>query len=247
MKGLHALNQTVLYGAAGILLSGSFIVGTLPAIAQATLQLRLPNLSAPGNRESGSTRSTSCIDPTDQLVALMPDTNYGLTQNGYPTFYFYLPPTAAEQVKFVMYNEATNDLFYEGQFRVKGDSGIVSVSLPNNGLQQPLAVDESYVWYLSVVCDVNDPSANVVVEGTIARVAPLAAVEQAIPASLPSLYAAEGLWYDALDASASLKLQDDTTAWNTLLDAVDLNDFITVPLLTESVSGEEQILSPTHQ
>jgi hypothetical protein len=98
-----------------------------------------------------------------------------------------------------------------------------------------------------VVCDANDPSASVVVEGTIARVAPLAGAEAALPTSLPGLYAAEGLWYDALAASANLKQQNNSTAWNTLLDAVELSDLIPMPLLTDSDTATEQSVSQIPQ
>ena len=203
----------------------------LPAIAQGTLQFRLPDISAPGNRESGSTRSTSCIAFDDNVIALMPETNYGYTQTGYPSFYFYLPPTEAEQVKFVVRHEATGDLVYEGRFHIAGDSGIAQVSLPNNGLQQPLMNGEVYVWYVSVVCDETDPSADVVTEGFIERIDTRVAT-QTILAELPALYAEQGVWYDALAASAALKQEDSAADWNALLEAVALDQLIPVELLT---------------
>lgn len=222
--------------------------GISAAIAQRTIQLRLPDISAPGNRESGSTRSTTCIAPRDNLVALVPETNYGLTQAAYPTFYFYVPPTEAEQVKFVLLNDATNELVYEGRFSMQGRSGIASVSLPNNGLQQPLEVDQTYVWYLAVVCDPADPSADVVVEGYVGRVAPLVTTAEAELAELPALFASEGLWYDALTASAALKADNSTSEWNTLLDAVGLNELIPLPLLTDDLTpmASEQTVSQLH-
>jgi len=215
----------------------------LTAIAQGSIQLRLPDISAPGNRESGSTRSTTCIAPSDDLIALVPETNFGLTEKAYPTFYFYVPPTEAEQVKFVLLNDATNELVYEGRYSIQNKSGIAGVTLPNNGLQQPLEVDQTYVWYLAVVCDTADPSADLVVEGYVQRVAPLAEAAETQPAGLPALYASEGVWYDALAASAALKANNGSTSeWNTLLDAVDLNELIPLPLLTSDFvpSASEQ-------
>ncbi|MDB9529437.1 DUF928 domain-containing protein [Oscillatoria sp. CS-180] len=211
----------------------------LPAIAQSRLRLRLPDISAPGNRQSGSTRSTSCIAPRDNLISLVPQTNYGQTVEGYPTFYFYLPPTEARQLKLVMLNDATNEFVYEGRFSIQANSGIASVSLPNNGLQRPLEVGQRYVWYLAVICDENDPSADVVVEGYVERVAPIAAADEASPTVLPAIYAEEGLWYDAVNASAELKEDGSSTEWETLLEAVELDDLIAVPLLTH-LSFQEQ-------
>lgn len=245
MKGRYYSPTPILRRVAGILLSSGIALGTLPAIAQASFRLNLPNLNAPGNRESGSTRSTTCIASEENLVALMPETNYGLTQKDYPTFYFYLPPTNAPVVKFVMYNETTNELFYEGQFRIKGESGILSVALPNNGLQQPLEVDESYVWYLSVVCDPDaiDQSANPVVEATVARVPEMPEATQSASADRPRIYAEAGIWYDALAASAELKRLEDNVAWNTLLSAIDLDGLILRPLLSNGEPSPEQTAS----
>lgn len=236
MKSLFRLQDFGPQVVAVMLLGGSLLAIGGPAIAQRSVQLRLPNISAPGNRESGSTRSTSCVAPQDNLVALIPQSNYGLTQSAYPTFYFYLPETTAEHVKFVLLNETTNELVYESRLRVAGTSGIASIHLPDNGIQQPLAIGETYVWYIAVICDPFDPSADVVTEGQIARVEPLAAATDTLPTALPALYAEAGLWYDALAASAALKQDDRTSEWNTLLAAVDLNDLIPVELLRASPS-----------
>ena len=236
MKSFLPIPNLALSISAGLLFGGSIVTPMSPAIAQSTIQLQLPDISAPGNRESGSTRSTTCIAPNEKLVALIPESNYGLTESAYPTVYFYLPETSAEHLKFVLLNENTNELVYEGRFKIDGSAGIASVSLPSNGIQQPLAVGEAYVWYISVICNPADPSADVVTEGQIARVEPLEAATSATEVELPALYAEAGLWYDALAASAALKQDaEDTNDWNALLNAVELDDFIPVDLL--SISG----------
>lgn len=230
-------------GAVGILLSTGIVGMGLPAIAQSFLRLRLPNISAPGNRESGSTRSTTCIAPRDNLVSLVPKTNYGQTEKGYPSFYFYLPPTEASQLKLVILNDATNEFVYEGRFSIQGQAGIANVSLPNNGLQQPLEVDQRYVWYLAVICDENDPSADVVVEGYIERVASVTATEEALASELPAIYAEAGLWYDAVVASADLKADGISSEWNALLEAVDLGALTTAPLIRQFEVQEQSTAS----
>jgi len=245
MKISNSVQRFLLRGTTGVVLCSSVLLSGLTAIAQSNLQLNLPNLRAPGNRESGSTRSTTCIDPDDRLVALMPQSNYGLTQDGYPTLYFYLPPTEAQRVKFVVYEiDGSLQPFYEGAFSVEGEAGIVSVSLPDNGLQKAMEVDETYIWYLSIMCDADDPSGDVVVEGQISRVAAPAEATDASPTALPSIYSAAGLWIDALAASAELKRdQNDAVAWNTLLTAVELDDLITEPLLADGLVEEGTPLS----
>ncbi|MEM1280096.1 MAG: DUF928 domain-containing protein [Cyanobacteria bacterium P01_H01_bin.152] len=219
--------------AAGLLLGSSGLAIALPAIAQSTIRLQLPDISAPGNRESGSTRNEVCMAPDANLIALMPESNYGLTERAYPTVYFYLPATTAEHLKFVLLNEATNELVYEGHFQIQSDEGIASVSLPNNGIQQPLAVGEAYVWYVAVICEPGAPGGDVVTEGQIARVEPLVIAPETAETELPGVYAAAGIWYDALATSATLKQDaDNTAAWNALLDAVELDSLVPIELLS---------------
>ncbi|MGD1908389.1 MAG: DUF928 domain-containing protein [Leptolyngbyaceae cyanobacterium] len=238
MKTRHLYCKVFSLGAAALMLGGSFSLAQRPLMAQAGLNLNLPGLSAPGNRQSGSTRSETCVDPDAlQLTALVPESNYGQTIDGYPTFFFYLPETDAESVKFVVYNETTNALFYEGQFSPQGQSGILSLDIPNNGVQKALEVGESYYWYLSISCNIEDPSANIVVGGTVARVAAPEAVETALPTAtaqqLPEIYAADGLWHDALAASAQLYQEtNDSLAWSALLRAVELDHLLEVPVLS---------------
>lgn len=234
MNRFQQIKNIGLFCTTGILIGGGVLVGMLPAIAQGRLNLRLPDISAPGNRESGSTRSTTCIDPEDELISLVPESLIGLTQSAYPTIYFYLPPTTSDRLKFTLLNEATNELVYEGRFSIKNDKGITSVSLPNNGVQSPLEVGSTYVWYISVICDELNPDENVVVEGQIQRVEAIS-TSSTNPADLPALYASEGLWFDAIDASAKLKQEGNTADWNALLTAVDLDYLIPETLLTEQV------------
>jgi hypothetical protein len=227
-------------------LSSGGLLNPGEAIAQSRrVQLNLPNLSAPGNRESGSTRSESCVPETDRLQALMPLSNYGQTATGYPTFFFYMPETTAEVAQFVIYDEASLDLVYEGTFAIAGESGIVSIALPNNGLQKALTEGDSYYWYFSLLCDAEDPSASIVVGGTVARVEPstelAAALVETSLETRTALYAEAGLWHDALTASAQLGSTGNDETWTALLEAVELDDLAAVPLLADALlpSAEE--------
>ncbi|MEM0981404.1 MAG: DUF928 domain-containing protein [Cyanobacteria bacterium P01_H01_bin.58] len=218
--------------AVGLLCSSTLALSALPAIAQSTIQLNLPDLSAPGNRESGSTReSESCV--AEKIIALVPESNYGETQKGYPTFYAYVPATTAKTATFRMVNEATGETFYEGKFSVAGDAGIVGVTLPDNGLQQAMEVGQSYYWYLGLICD-GVPTEGTTIESLVTRVSPKVDELEAETAELPALYAEAGLWYDALAASADLRASDNLP-WNTLLDAVALETLITSPMLSEGL------------
>ena len=119
------------------------------------------------------------------------------------------------------------------------------MTLPNNGFQKSLEVGQSYVWYISVVCDPDaiDQSANPVVEATVARVDSLPEVAQSAPEDLPRVYAEAGIWYDALSASADLRQLDDNAAWNTLLNAVNLEDLMLMPLISEEAASQSETVS----
>jgi hypothetical protein len=246
MYNRHPFRTLFSLSAGALVLGGSFGLTQQPLRAQAGLNLNLPGLSAPGNRQSGSTRSETCVAPDAlQLTALMPESNYGQTIDAYPSFFFYLPETDAESVKFVVYNETTNALFYEGEFSPQGKSGILSLDIPDNGVQQALEVGESYYWYLSISCNVEDPSANIVVGGTVARVAVSEAVEEALatatPQQIPGIYASAGLWHDALATSAQLQQSaSDSIAWSALLTAVDLQHLLEIPVLSGEVTLEPE-------
>lgn len=237
MNILRPFPVAIALGVTGLWMLGTPSLGQWSALAQAGLQLNLPDLNAPGNRESGSSRSESCLEPGESLVALMPDSNYALTRNGHPRFFFYLPPTNAEAVNFILYHEESGAVFYEGHFSIEDKSGIVSLSLPDNGLQQSLEADEAYYWYFSVVCASNDPNRNEVVSGTVQRITPDAETAEAIaaanPQTLPAVYAQAGLWQDALAAAAALKQDGNPAAWNALLQSVELQSIAEAPLLSE--------------
>lgn len=235
MKVLRDLTQKFFLCAVGNLLVGVSLSGALPVAAQSRFSLNLPDLEAPGNRESGSTRSNTCLDPEDNLIALVPETNYGLTQSGYPEVYAYLPENTAHLARFILYSETSGQTLYEAQFGITGQSGIVGISLPDNGIQKPLEVGETYRWYLTLVCDsaAIDQSGNAVVTATITRVASPDSIGQAPLGERPAAYAEAGLWYDALATSASLRAQNDPALWNFLLDAVELETLTPRTVLSE--------------
>lgn len=233
--------------AVGVLVSGTVLLGGAAAIAQSGFRLNLPDvpdLSAPGNRESGSTREASCIEDEEQVIVLTPENNYGQTQAAYPTFYVYIPPSTAKFATFRMVNATTRETFYEEKYRIVGDSGIAGITLPDNGLQQPLEVGQSYYWYFGLICD-ETPTDGTTVESMVTRVPTVVAAAGAETAALPGVYAEAGLWYDALAASADLKQADNDTAWDTLLRAVGLDTLIPVPFLAEALTPENAAMVVT--
>lgn len=222
------------------------IVGGEGLLMQAQAQIvrfNVPDLEAPGNRESAAQRSVadSCVMGETPLMAIVPDTNIGLATEPYPEFYVFVPQTTADTAQFVLFDAATNEVFYQETYSLKDHAGgIVTLPLPDNGIQASLATDHEYYWYFSVICDAENPDTNPIVAANVKRIAPTAdlaqQVQAATPEELPALYADQGLWFDALASSAALgetttdQPQVPSPEWSSLLESVGLEAIAALPV-----------------
>jgi hypothetical protein len=212
-------------------------LAALPTVALAQEYIP-PQRGLPGRREGGGTRG-DCLSSRQRLTALMPDTNFGKTIAEYPTFFWYIPDVQPEAAEFVLLDENDNEL-YRTSFRVTGDSGVISLSLPENAGMPPLEVGKDYHWYFSLVCDEIDRSGDAYTEGWIQRVAPDAALvarlETAAASDRPAIYAAAGIWHDALTSLADLRRAHPQNSsfvrgWRTLLNSVELANVADQPFV----------------
>jgi hypothetical protein len=199
-----------------------------------------PSIGAPGNREAGAVRSATCTTSDRGLLALIPETNLGLTTAAHPTLHVYLPPSTAETGEFVLYQEGTNDLVYSKSFDVKDETGVFAIALPDDNTAPSLEVGKQYYWYFTIVCNPDDRASDVTVQGNIQRVAVSSSIANQLRSAsardLPEIYAAAGIWYDALASLADLNHlnPDDPFAqsgWSSLLGAVGLQSVANEPLL----------------
>lgn len=228
---------------------------------QASLKFILPPLpsrGAPGRRKGAASRG-ECPSVSKPLTALVPATGesssesrgklavataksvLGLTAAEHPTFWFYVPYTLASErsTEFVLLDEQ-NNYVYKSTFTPTGVPGIISFRLPSTAA--PLELGKMYHWYFLVNCDPDDP---VFVEGWIQRVALNPVLSQQLAVAPPrervDLYATNGIWYEALTTLAELyrATPADTrlaTDWTTLLQAVDLNNITSEPLVSGSTT-----------
>ncbi|MBD2463374.1 DUF928 domain-containing protein [Oscillatoria sp. FACHB-1407] len=205
------------------------------------IQFNAPSIGAPGNRESGASRSSACATSDRGLKALLPETNVGLTTEARPTFFAYIPPSSANSAEFILYEDGTDELIYSTALEINGESGIASISLPSGADTPMLEVNKTYYWYFTVICDADDRSADMTVQGSIRRV-PISSdlARQLASASTqerPAVYAAAGIWQDALAALAALNNSEPNnpntrSSWNSLLSAVGLQDIADEQILT---------------
>jgi len=232
------------------LLALSVIVGGFPldAIAQDYVP---PNRGLPGRREGGGTRgcwtnSTVAASPI-KLTALVPAQNFGYTLQAYPTFLVYVPPFFAEKaagVEFIL-NDAQDNEVYRTTFEADNTSGIIRLSLPTDANLPPLEVGKDYHWSFALVCDLADPSGNLVVDSWIQRTRPSAELTAALGRTaaqdLPALYARSGIWYDAIAQLTPPQAQPRNamvlSQWRNLLNSVGLNTIAgTLPPATPNAS-----------
>ena len=214
-------------------------------------------IGAPTRTEGGGTRSgnSDCSVAGQSLTALIPDTHFGVTVAAYPKFFVYVPaissqasPPAAE---FRLEDKGGNAV-YKSIFKTTGKSGIVTLSLPANGRVPPLKMGQDYKWSFSLICQPDERSQDITVEGWVRRV-PLNPMlnhqlQQASPQQRVKLYAEEEIWQDALATLAELRRNYPNNAtikayWEQLLSAAGLHNLTQKSLVIIPSPTEGQFTS----
>jgi hypothetical protein len=209
-------------------------------IAKTKVDFKPPKVGAPENRKGGASRGSSCSSNRNSLKALLPVSNLGLTVEKYPTFFVYIPPISTQLAEFELHEgNANSTVIYKTRFTVPTTPGIFTFSLPNNNTLQPLEIGKNYHWFFSIICDPQDRSEDIYVEGWVQRIQPSLTLanqlEKAAPRDRPALYAEAGIWHETIRTLAELRYsrpQDSTLLadWEELLKSVGLSKFAKEPL-----------------
>ncbi|MBD2043635.1 DUF928 domain-containing protein [Microcoleus sp. FACHB-672] len=208
-----------------------------------------PDRGAPPSTADGGARgSCGLYKPGEKvLTALTPMNSLALTVSDFPTFLWYVPKSSANTLEFTLRDETDQEVIYKTQLAMPSQAGIVSFSLPAGALP-PLEVGKMYHWYLAIVCDPDDRSGDTVADGWIERtkVSPTVAnkLKNAPINELPSIYAREGIWHEAVASLAQLRRnnpQDLTliSRWEQLLNSVQLGSFAQEPLVEDRQISQE--------
>ncbi|MBD2459789.1 DUF928 domain-containing protein [Oscillatoria sp. FACHB-1407] len=199
---------------------------------------------APSGRRQGGASRGPCRN-YETLTALTPVTSdgkvWGLTTLDRPTFWFHIPNTLTDDVpvEFVLQDSEDNYVYRTRASALETQSGIISVSL--DASERTLEVGKTYHWTFSIYCDAAHPSASVFVRGSVQRIAPSSELEQQLSTATPlqqaSVYAANGIWYEALTLLATLKQHNPgdsrtSTAWTELLEQADLGAIAPAPIVS---------------
>lgn len=177
----------------------------------------------PGGSDDAGSRP-GCPQVDKPLTALVPKYYMGLTIAEQPTFWVYVPysPKLPHSAKFVLWNEQQDKVYETPPFQLSDGPGIVSFSLPKNAPK--LNIGKTYKWSFSFTC--GDGAGFVPVQWWVKRVPLSPSLKSQLDAATPreriALYAANGLWHDALTELALLRRknpQDKTLAadWTNLL------------------------------
>jgi hypothetical protein len=205
-----------------------------PRILQAqapTPKSKPPRL--PGRREPAAGRGCGVSMPKLPLTALIPKTTFGLTAATHPTFFFYIPQTSATAIRFVLLDEENQNKLYDKTFAIPSTPGIVSLNLSRDKTLQPLKVGKNYRWYFLMICDPQERSADIYVEGLVQPVELTpnlsSQLKKASPLDRVAFYQKNQLWYDALTTLAEQRRLNPEDAalqaeWENLLRSQGLDE-----------------------
>lgn len=223
--------------------------GQLFPVQAAPIQLsqafKAPNRGEAPPSAGGATRGQTCLKDITKFKSLIPGKLPGLTTNARPTFYWHLPEGPATKANFLLLANKDQDVVYETTVDLPAKAGVMSFTLPKDA--PALAPNQQYHWFLVAQCNQKNLSANPSVEGWIERVelepGLMQQIETADLATRATLLANNGIWYDALAASAQLRTQqadskEAKAAWAKLLQSVGLNDLVQAPVLSARLSQE---------
>lgn len=207
----------------------------------------------PGRRISGGTRSpgAQCVAADAQpLVAIIPDSNIGLTTKASPTLWFSVPAVhSTRHLEFGLLNQ-DNELIYQTQLSAPGQAGLVGIDLAKLNQAPTLETDKAYRWFLAVVCNNNNRSEDLWVDGWVQRTEQSSSLIDALASvsssEMAQLYLEHGLWQESVDQILTDSLAQtnefvDQSDWNWLLTAAGLESVAVTatPMIVPAVELQE--------
>lgn len=172
-----------------------------PPPTVSTLVYTPPRRGVPGGRFGGSSRA---IRNTVTLAALVPD-HTALTIQAQPVLYWFLSNLPDRPIIFTLRDEGGNPVV-DRRLRPPSRPGVQQIRLADLGVHLPPG--KQYRWVVTLLTGAQPRMKDVFAGGTIELEQPSPALSssllQADALERPSLYAADGLWYDALGAVSEL-------------------------------------------
>ena len=231
--------------------------------AQAKVRYNPPsNLGTPIVSTPGATRSAGCTESVSVpicLIGLVPDLVVAtapvpLTISERPTIYFLIPKVdgnvsftlAEEDIKF-----AKGRKIYKTTFYLKSKAGIIAFKIPDH--VQGLKLGKNYSWEFTKEFTQEDPQTLTVI-GSMRRVLPNQNLvnqlkEVSLPTDRATLFAQEGIWYEAVQTLAEAlqgnpKKAEIVSEWNELLKSANLNKVLSHTFVKTAETSSESISAP---
>ena len=229
-----------------ILITGSILKGSLPALSQSLNSIQYnappePEVGDPSGRGRGGGSRDGC-KAYRNLTAIVPQTKvgdretvWGMTTEAHPTFLFYVPVAMNAQtpIRFTLLDNEGNKIHSQSIAPLLTPAGIIHITIPK--MSSGLQVKQSYRWGLSIDCDPKNRKETISVRGMIYRTAlPTESQMQLESLNEPSdraiFYAKRGIWFDALTTLAKQSSPWETPdprvveAWSMLLKQGNLSD-----------------------
>ena len=162
--------------------------------------------SLSGGRRSASASACALDEgvPDPAVTLLVPQDAIGLTTAAQPTLAWYLESQNEVEMEFMLSHPNQAEPVYTKSMR--GTSGLIEVKLPAEVSLEP---DTRYRWTVFVTC--NGGQNRVHARSFVERVeAPMHTenISQMEPIEQASIYAAYGVWYDALHTLIDAYRQD---------------------------------------
>jgi hypothetical protein len=197
-----------------------------------------PDEGQPTTTTSGGTRPVKlCLEDTGvsqpSVTPLMPVSASSFTVISHPTFFIYIPETAAQNLIFSI-RDASENYYYQHSIPLEGKSGIISFQLPEDA--PPLALNQDYLFSFTIACTGVASPNDFVWSGQIRRVDLPVNTQNTNSLELANIYGENGIWLDmlAIIAQAKLEQPNDTNLtqnWQKILNSVGLENIAEQPIL----------------
>jgi hypothetical protein len=191
-----------------------------PESSPLRIRFRLPSRGAPTGTVGGAVRGK-------KPLAILPETNLGLTASNSPVIFVYVPENKAVLAELTLGDQDQKEI-YRTSLPVSQQEGILMLKLPE---EVNLSVEKQYNWRFSLVSNHNDLK-RLSTGGWLEKVAQNKNITDAQSKEIETwkginLLAEEGLWYDTLEQLALLHLENPEDEqikleWTELLKSVGL-------------------------
>lgn len=204
------------------------------ALAQLKIVYNPPSPKESRSEEINSGATRGCQKDLAGIVTLLAPTNHvGLTVSNRPTLFFNLSKTSPVPVLLTLAAIDGREPIVEQRLHLDS-SGLKSFTLPP---EVELEEGKTYVWTITLVCNWVRLSENFDLQQSLKRVAvsqkliqQLAQVQKSNARERSRLYAANGIWYDAVTNLLKGSSEEETIR--------DLQDLIEQVGLDENLLGQ---------